>query len=121
MSSAGLTYSSGPLCLPAPGAVKGLVEVLKVAQKEKVVRVDLMCLRNLLTDPEIGLASDMVEAGLPKVVATRGLQVRHPIPCQLSQQNLQWRLCTAAELAAAGCCAFFRTRTFLKLQCCWWP
>jgi V-type H+-transporting ATPase subunit H len=54
---------------------KGLVEVVKSAQKEKVVRVGLLSLRNLLGEPELGAASDMVEAGLPKVLATRGLQV----------------------------------------------
>lgn len=59
------------------GVSKGLVEVVKSAQKEKVVRVALLSLRNLLGEPELGAASDMVEAGLPKVLATRGLQVRH--------------------------------------------
>jgi hypothetical protein len=52
------------------------VEVVKSAQKEKVVRVGLLSLRNLLGEPELGAASDMVEAGLTKVLATRGLQVR---------------------------------------------
>lgn len=56
--------------------MKGLVDVLKIAQKEKVVRVNLMCLRNMLADAELGLASDMVEAGLPKVVTVRSMQVR---------------------------------------------
>jgi hypothetical protein len=52
------------------------VEVVKSAQKEKVVRVGLLSLRNLLGEHELGAASDMVEAGLPKVLATRSLQVR---------------------------------------------
>jgi hypothetical protein len=60
----------------AVGVSKGLVEVVKSAQKEKVVRVGLLSLRNLLGEPELGAASDMVEAGLTKVLATRGLQVR---------------------------------------------
>lgn len=52
------------------------MEVLKSAQKEKVVRVALLSLKNLLAEKELGLAADMVDAGLPKVVATRSLQVR---------------------------------------------
>ncbi|KAF6263123.1 vacuolar ATP synthase subunit H [Scenedesmus sp. NREL 46B-D3] len=60
--------------LASSGVAKGLVEVVKSAQKEKVVRVALLSLRNLLGEPELGAASDMVEAGLPKVLATRGLQ-----------------------------------------------
>eukprot|EP00878_Enallax_costatus_P027898 GHUV01030086.1.p1 GENE.GHUV01030086.1~~GHUV01030086.1.p1 ORF type:complete len:450 (+),score=138.79 GHUV01030086.1:518-1867(+) len=67
-------HKSALQALAASGAVKGLVDVLKVAQKEKVVRVDLMCLRNMLADPELGIASDMVEAGLPKVVTVRSMQ-----------------------------------------------
>lgn len=59
----------------APGIVRGLVEVVRTAQKEKVVRVGLLSLRNLLADGEPILASDMVDAGLPKVVATRAMQV----------------------------------------------
>lgn len=102
--------------------MKRLVDVVKAAQKEKVVRVGLLALRNLLEDEQLvgrgwglntwgwtwrrgrrrwgglvcagpwpdahvraakptptrkqGLAADMVEAGLPKVVAQRSLQVR---------------------------------------------
>jgi hypothetical protein len=55
---------------------KGLVEVVKGAQKEKVVRVALLVLRNLLEHPGGEVASDMVEAGLPKVLVVRGMQVR---------------------------------------------
>ena len=55
--------------------VKALVEVCRVAQKEKVFRVALSSLRNLLGYEDLArLASDMVEAGLPKIVATRQLQ-----------------------------------------------
>jgi len=56
--------------------VKGLVDVVRSAQKEKVVRVGLLSLRNLLDQPELGLASDMVDAGLPKIIARLQLQVR---------------------------------------------
>jgi hypothetical protein len=57
------------------GIVKGLVEVVKTAQKEKVVRVGLLSLRNLLVDGDAIMASDMVDAGLAKVVASRAMQV----------------------------------------------
>ena len=58
-----------------PGAVKGLVEVVKSAQKEKVVRVGLLALRNMMDQPDLDVAADMVDAGLPKVLATRAMQV----------------------------------------------
>ncbi len=64
------------------GVVKALVEVVKTAQKEKVVRVGLLSLRNLLAEPGLGLASDMMEAGLPKVVTTRGMQVSNFLLCK---------------------------------------
>lgn len=56
--------------------MRGLVDAVRSAQKEKVVRVGLLVLRNLLDDGRLELASDMVDAGLPKVLATRALQVR---------------------------------------------
>jgi hypothetical protein len=59
--------------------VKPLVDIARTAPKEKVFRISLSALRNLLSTQEPAhtrLASDMVEAGLPKVVATRKLQVR---------------------------------------------
>ncbi|GAX82421.1 hypothetical protein CEUSTIGMA_g9849.t1 [Chlamydomonas eustigma] len=56
------------------GIVKALAQVARVAQKEKVFRVAILSLRNLLNFEELGLAVDMVEAGLPKIVATRQLQ-----------------------------------------------
>jgi V-type H+-transporting ATPase subunit H len=60
----------------AAGAVPGLVASLRAAHKEKVVRVALFALRNLLeAEPEIeGVAHQAAEAGLAKVVATRRLQ-----------------------------------------------
>ncbi len=48
----------------------------------QVVRVALLALKNLLTVPGLELGPDMVEAGLPKVVQQRLLQVYHP-PAQL--------------------------------------
>ncbi|GLI70069.1 hypothetical protein VaNZ11_014841 [Volvox africanus] len=56
------------------GLLKLLVEVCRVAQKEKVFRMALASLRNLLTYDDLCLASDMVEAGLNKVVIVRQLQ-----------------------------------------------
>jgi V-type H+-transporting ATPase subunit H len=57
------------------GVVGALVQVARTAQKEKVFRVAILSLRNLLNHDELGLASDMVAAGLGKVVATRQMQV----------------------------------------------
>lgn len=59
------------------GGVKALVEVARSAQKEKVFRAAMSTLRNMLNYEELGLASDMVEAGLPKIVATRQMQVKN--------------------------------------------
>lgn len=56
------------------GLVRGLVDVCRTVQKEKVFRTSLASLRNLINYQDLGLASDMVDAGLPKVVATRQLQ-----------------------------------------------
>lgn len=56
------------------GVVGALVQVARTAQKEKVFRVAILSLRNLLNHDELGLASDMVAAGLGKVVATRQMQ-----------------------------------------------
>lgn len=67
-------YRPAAEAMAGSGAVKRLVDVVKAAQKEKVVRVGLLALRNLLEDEQLGLAADMVEAGLPKVVAQRSLQ-----------------------------------------------
>lgn len=63
--------------LSTASVTKPLVEVCRNAQKEKVFRVALSALRNLLDrDVELnGAASDMVEAGLPKVIITRQMQV----------------------------------------------
>jgi hypothetical protein len=55
--------------------VRGLVDIVKTAQKEKVVRVGLLALRNLLAGGDPIVASDMVDAGLSKAVASRAMQV----------------------------------------------
>lgn len=56
------------------GLIKPLVEVCRFAQKEKVFRTAICALKNLLQYGDHAIASDMVEAGLPKIVATRRLQ-----------------------------------------------
>jgi hypothetical protein len=43
----------------------------------QVVRVALSSLKNLLSAPGLQVGQDMVEAGLPKVVHQRLLQVSH--------------------------------------------
>ncbi len=50
------------------GLLEALVGLAKGAQKEKVVRVAVMALRNLLKGAEDGASFDAVELGLPKVV-----------------------------------------------------
>ena len=42
-----------------------------------MVRVALLALKNLLSTPGLDVGPDMVEAGLPKVVAQRQLQVSY--------------------------------------------
>lgn len=65
------------MCTPSLllGIVKVLVSVARTAQKEKVFRVAIMSLVNLLNYEDLELATDMVSEGLPKTVATRQLQV----------------------------------------------
>lgn len=62
--------------LGAAGVVRPLVDIARVAPKEKVFRIALSALRNLINYENLHtrLASEMVEAGLQKVVATRKLQ-----------------------------------------------
>ena len=50
------------------GLLEALVGLARGAQKEKVVRVAVMALRNLLKGAEDGASFDAVELGLPKVV-----------------------------------------------------
>ncbi|BDA44912.1 V-type proton ATPase subunit H [Coccomyxa sp. Obi] len=54
--------------------VPSLVDLARHASKEKVVRVALLALQNLLAAPGLELAPEMVEAGLPKVVQQRLVQ-----------------------------------------------
>jgi V-type H+-transporting ATPase subunit H len=56
------------------GIVPALIQVARSAQKEKVFRVAILSLKNLLSYEDLSLATDMVAAGLPKVVQTRLLQ-----------------------------------------------
>lgn len=79
------------------GIVKALVQVARTAQKEKVFRVAILSLRNLLNHEELGLASDMVEAGLPKIVITRQMQVRGalaPRQCYLALRVARLLACS---------------------------
>jgi len=58
--------------LATSSVVGGLVDVVRLAQKEKLVRAALLALQNLLADgshPALQFA--VVEKGLPKAVATR--------------------------------------------------
>jgi V-type H+-transporting ATPase subunit H len=84
-TSSQLLYESS-LCIwqmtylkPAAEAMAGpivrlLVDVCRAAQKEKVFRMALSALRNLLNYDDLALASEMVDAGLNKVVIVRQLQ-----------------------------------------------
>ncbi|KAK9813607.1 hypothetical protein WJX73_010348 [Symbiochloris irregularis] len=54
--------------------VPGLVEIVRSAAKEKVVRVATLALSHLLEQDNLDLGPDMVEAGLPKAVAMRKAQ-----------------------------------------------
>ncbi|KAJ7534492.1 hypothetical protein O6H91_13G096900 [Diphasiastrum complanatum] len=65
-------YDAAVDAIAATRAVPRLVEVAKSSIKEKVVRVTILTLKNLL--PKGSLASDMVELGLPKVVQSLKLQ-----------------------------------------------
>uniref|UniRef100_A0A7S3RAK0 V-type proton ATPase subunit H n=1 Tax=Dunaliella tertiolecta TaxID=3047 RepID=A0A7S3RAK0_DUNTE len=69
-------HKEAALALGGAGVVRPLVDVTRTAQKEKVFRVALSSLRNLLEDEDLhnNLASEMVDSGLHKIVATRQLQ-----------------------------------------------
>lgn len=69
-----MTYVAGAAEVMGAPSVKALVDICRSAQKEKVFRIAMSSLKNLLAYEDLALASDMVEAGLPKVVATRSLQ-----------------------------------------------
>jgi V-type H+-transporting ATPase subunit H len=53
------------------GVVGGLADVVRLAQKEKLVRVALLALRNLLAAGTPSLEFAVVEKGLPRAVSTR--------------------------------------------------
>ncbi|KAJ9521211.1 hypothetical protein QJQ45_022950 [Haematococcus lacustris] len=69
--------AAGADALGKAGIVRPLVEVTRVAQKEKVFRIAMSALRNLLDRPELHdtLAPEMVDAGLQKIVITKQMQV----------------------------------------------
>lgn len=54
--------------------VGALVDMVRLAQKEKLVRVALMALKNLIAVGPMSLEYAVVEKGLPKAVANRALQ-----------------------------------------------
>lgn len=63
-----------PAALPA-GVVGGLVDMVRVAQKEKLVRVALLALQNLLLVGPATIEYAVVDKELPKAIANRLLQV----------------------------------------------
>lgn len=56
------------------GVVASLVEIARTAQKEKVVRVSLNALKNLLLASGLDVGPEMVDSGLQKVVTQRKQQ-----------------------------------------------
>jgi len=85
------------------GAVPSLVAALRSAHKEKVVRVALFALRNLLeADPEIeGVAHQAAEAGLAKAVATRRLQQWGDEDVAPALEQVSQRLAKGVELLSS--------------------
>jgi V-type H+-transporting ATPase subunit H len=62
--------------LAVPSLIGGLVDILRLAHKEKLVRVALLALKNLLTIPgkAVALEYAAVEKGLPKAIEVRSMQ-----------------------------------------------
>jgi hypothetical protein len=56
--------------------VGALADIVQLAAKEKLVRVALMALKNLIAVGPMSLEYAVVEKGLPKALANRSLQVR---------------------------------------------
>ena len=56
------------------------MELVRAGQKEKVVRVGLLALKQLLQDPSLGYGATLVDASLLKIVTMRSLQAREPHP-----------------------------------------
>ncbi|KAL3157490.1 hypothetical protein ABBQ32_011954 [Trebouxia sp. C0010 RCD-2024] len=69
-------YEPAAQAMGSSGVVQGLVDMARSATKEKVWRVAMLALRNLLTDDKLELGPEMVEAGLPKVVQQRKTQLK---------------------------------------------
>lgn len=70
-----LSYYQPAADLLASGSVVGgLVDMVRLAQKEKLVRVALLALRNLLSVGPESLEYAVVEKGLPRAVENRLLQ-----------------------------------------------
>eukprot|EP00884_Botryococcus_braunii_P018942 jgi/Botrbrau1/5731/Bobra.0134s0007.1 len=67
-------YGPAAEAMAPSGLVPALTEVARLAPKEKVLRVALLTLKNLLGNPALDVGPNAVEAGLPKVVAQRLLQ-----------------------------------------------
>ncbi|KAK9908193.1 hypothetical protein WJX75_004047 [Coccomyxa subellipsoidea] len=67
-------YPAAAQAMAGASIVPSLVDLARHASKEKVVRVALLALQNLLAAPGLDLAPEMVEAALPKVVQQRLLQ-----------------------------------------------
>ena len=62
------------------------MELVRSGQKEKVVRVGLLALKQLLQDPSLGYSATLVDASLLKLVTTRSLQARTIRTFSLSQR-----------------------------------
>lgn len=69
-------YEQAAEAMGSSGVVQGLVDMARQATKEKVMRVAMLALRNLLTNDKLQLGPEMVEAGLPKVVQQRITQTK---------------------------------------------
>ena len=75
------------LCLDQPnqingaGVVEGVIELVRAGLKEKVVRVGLLALKQLLQDPSLGYGATLVDTSLLKLVTTRSMQARHARFC----------------------------------------
>lgn len=127
---AGLQIVCQFLLFALTGVVRPLVDITRTAQKEKVFRVAMNCLKNLLEDEELhnNLASDMIESGLQKVVITRQLQVclscvllcvphrakQHMHEDKLSHTRLIALSCTDCALTALTMCCVLCSHGVMK-------
>ncbi|KAK9845572.1 hypothetical protein WJX84_004458 [Apatococcus fuscideae] len=67
-------YQPAAEAMQGAGMVAGLVETARTATKEKVLRMALLAISNLAKNPKVDVAADLVESGLPRIVATRKQQ-----------------------------------------------